>query len=521
MVAVLSGPVVGHALHTWVLIGSGAVRPLLLGPGLLPGVNRRARGRGGVARPWKVQAAESEKLSAYLRPRPWGSSSGRGWGSCSSGFRKGEAEGSQKWGLVVAAQPWLMVAEAGGLEGTGTCRHLRKSRPRQGCPKEAAGGEPTPGSHSGSAEESRLGPLSAGPAGGSGDTVGADGRLALREAGTTHPLPPDRSCDVSQATASIWPVYQALRTPTDASAWLRAGLPAWHTPAGRCGPAEPAAWLRQRAELWGGGGPAFRAVLTWRAGTAGAPRAGALLSRHAAREAAAAAANTRRPRPASPTRPFRFPGLSRSCPPASAPVPPIRAVLTPFARWPAGRTGPPKIQGGGGGLRPPQLVPGRDVARGLAGLKPCLGAGSDWEPRPGSRGHWRLREVGLAPPEGARNPHPPGSESTRSRDLCSLVAEGGGSEGPLTARPHMSHAGPGTREGVALAHHAHASTALRTEPGRARSGPLAAGSRTPAPHLLLCPRGPLLAETVFGLRKHEFGSYGTCLRRAGIRHDQK
>lgn len=44
------------------------------------------QGRGGVARPWKVQAAESEKLSAYLRPRPRGSGSGRGWGSCSSGF---------------------------------------------------------------------------------------------------------------------------------------------------------------------------------------------------------------------------------------------------------------------------------------------------------------------------------------------------------------------------------------------------------------------------------------------------
>ena len=43
MVAVLSGPVVGHALHTWVLIGSGAVRPLPLGPGILPGVNGRAR----------------------------------------------------------------------------------------------------------------------------------------------------------------------------------------------------------------------------------------------------------------------------------------------------------------------------------------------------------------------------------------------------------------------------------------------------------------------------------------------
>lgn len=162
-----------------------------------------------------------------------------------------------------------------------------------------------------------------------------------------------------------------------------------------------------------------------------------------------------------------------------------------------GQNRPPQIQGGGGGLRPPQLVPGQDVARGLAGLKPCLGAGSDWEPRPGPRGHRHLWEVGLAPPEGARDPHPPGSESTRSRDLCSLVVEGGGSEGPLTARPHMSHAGPGTREGVAPAHHAHASTALRTEPGRARSGLLAAGSRTPALHLLLCPRGPLLAETVF------------------------
>ena len=45
---------------------------------------------------------------------------------------------SQKRGLV--------VAEAGGLEGTGTCRHLRKSRPRprQGCPKEAAGGTSGP-----------------------------------------------------------------------------------------------------------------------------------------------------------------------------------------------------------------------------------------------------------------------------------------------------------------------------------------------------------------------------------------
>ena len=90
------------------------------------------QGRGGVARPWKVQAAESEKLGAYLRPRPRGSGSGRGWGSCSSGFRKGEAEGSQvrepAWPLLPAPSP----GQAKTLPASRSKPGKRRHRPSAG-----------------------------------------------------------------------------------------------------------------------------------------------------------------------------------------------------------------------------------------------------------------------------------------------------------------------------------------------------------------------------------------------------
>ncbi|XP_053755151.1 translation initiation factor IF-2-like [Panthera pardus] len=420
-----------------------------------------------------------------------------------------------------------MVAEAGGLEGTGTCRHLRKSRPRQGCPKEAAGGEPTPGSHSGSAEESRLGPLSAGTAGGSGDTVGTDGRLALQEGKASSGHPVDGGPVEELQSGGLQPAARcrvpAVRAHPSAAGRGRLEEAAHAlVPEPVSGPHTPTA-ARQILRCFPGncfnlarlpGTPHAHGCLCLAAGRlASLAHAGRQVWSSGARRLASSEGRTLgRRRPGIPGRPHLESRHGRGAPSGSPAVPsrgkggggrrrehasPTASVTYKAAPLSRAFQVVPASFGPCSAHPPPQLVPGRDVARGLAGLKPCLGAGSDWEPRPGSRGHRRLREVGLAPPEGARNPHPPGSESTRSRDLCSLVAEGGGSEGPLTARPHMSHAGPGTREGVALAHHAHASTALRTGPGRARSGPLAAGSRTPAPHLLLCPRGPLLAETVF------------------------
>lgn len=295
-------------------------------------------------------------------------------------------------------------------------------------------------------------------------------------------------------------------------------MPAWHTPAGRCGPAEPGAWLRQRAELWGGGGPAFRAVLTWKAGTAGAPRAGALLSCHAAREAAAAAVDTRRPRPASPRRPLRLPGLSRSCPPASAPVPPICAILTPFARWPAGRTGPPKSKEGAGGLDRPSLFRARMWLEASRGSSPASEQGliGNLGRAPGDVGTCR-RSVSL--PQRERGPR---THLARRAPEPRPVLPGGGRwwergapDRPAAHVPRWPrHPGGGGTGPSRACQHCPADRA-----GDGSEWAAGCGLPHPCPALVALPEGA--SSRGDGLRRHEFGSYGTCLRRAGIRHNQK